>query len=279
MTKEPAMNAIASDLSRHAFRDERLAQDILDARAALVAARATVMVARGKMGKVAARRAVRVAAAALSDAEGALAAETVGERLAPATQRYASVQRDALVWEDRDDGSKVQVRRDIVLRETRVTVGPNRRPELQPALERLDSRGAITPRCYRAGRRYREAWEQAGRDAYPVSQIGDSGCGGSDPTQGNRRIENAVGSSIALSGARRAIGVFGTAMLEYVIIEGLTLSAWAEKQGESEHVAKGILQMVLERLAEHWDTCDAADPTRKVADAARCQIRSLHGSI
>lgn len=273
------MNAITSDLSRHAFAEELLAQNIVAARAALDAARSDVRMARGKKAKIEARRAVRVASMALGRAESALATERTGEKLSPAVQRQASVQPDALVMETREDGSEIQVRRDIVLRETRVSIGPNKRPELQPALERMKVRNLITPRCYRAGRRYREAWEQAGRDAYPVSQIGDSGSIGGDPTGGNRRIENAVGSSVALSGARRAIGVFGTAMLEYIIIEGMTISAWAEKQAKSEHVAKGILEMVLERLAEHWDTLDASDATRNAADAARCQIRSLHGSI
>ena len=272
------MNAISDPaFARPAFYRKQLAQAIVTARIRLQAARAAVMVARGKMAKIDARRAIRVASAALADAEAALVKEDMADRVAEQVQRHEIVRRGAVVWEKDASGKRVQVQRDVVYREPRVEVSGSKRAELQPALERLKSRGAISIKCYKAGRRYREAWEKAGLDAFPCC-LGASEGARSAPGSGNRRIEDAVGSSIALSDARRAVGVFGTAMLEHLIVEGLTISSWAEKRGESEHVGKGILIMVLERLAGHWDTMDAASAARSAAGDAVPQIRSLHGT-
>ena len=74
-------------------------------------------------------------------------------------------------------------------------------------------------------------------------------------------MEQAVGNSNALTKARKAVGMFGTAMLEHIVVEGLALDAWAEKKSMCAHVAKGILIMVLERLAEHWDTAPSVPAT------------------
>ena len=90
----------------------------------------------------------------------------------------------------------------------------------------------------------------AGRDAYPIGLGGDGGRGA--PQSGNRRVEQAIAAGGDLDRARRVVGIFGTGLLEHIVVHDLTLAGWAEKKGESEHVAKGILVMVLERLAEHW---------------------------
>lgn len=218
-------------LVRQAFVLAQMAQAVEQARHALYDAKQAMLTTSGKAAKQAARNTVRLASRALSEAEAALVREKQEELVAPAVQR-GEIKRD-----------------DVVIREARLVVTQGRRAELMPALERLRARDAISKRCYHAGRWYREIWEMAGMDAFPVGLGGDGGR--TAPASGNRRIEDAIGSSADLDSARRAIGVFGTAMLEHVVIEGLTLAAWAERKAVSEHVAKGMFVMVLEQLAEH----------------------------
>ena len=233
-------HAPASDpLALPAFTDAALAEAVRLARVRHQDAKAAVLTVRGKVGRKAASRAVGQAARAVADAEAAIVRETQGEEAAPAVQRGEVMQGNT------------------VLREPRLVVTPGRRAELQPALERLLNRGAISNYLYKAARRYRHACERAGRDAYPISLSNPDG-GRSPPSSGNRRIEEALGSPLERDAARRAVGVFGTALLEHVVMEDLTLASWAERKGVSEHVAKGMFVMVLERLGEHWAAVRAA---------------------
>ena len=231
-----ALNPVPDEdpLTRPAFTEAKLLRDVQDARDALDRARVARTLGKSKNEKQRLGRAVSASGKALTVAEQALAAE---RRAAPYAE---AVQRQAVVS---DTGT--------VLRDPRIVVSSGKRAELQRALEWLLKRNTIDEKAYRAARRYRNAWERAGRDAYPIGLGGGAG-GRSAPQSGNRRVEEAAASSADLSGARRAIGVFGSGMLEHIVVHDLSLDAWAEKQGVSNHVAKGVLIMVLERLAEHW---------------------------
>lgn len=219
-------------LARKAFVLAQMAVRINQARQHLQDARQAVLTTSGKAAKQAARNTVKLASRELSEAEAALVRENRGEQLAPAVQRGEIASDDA------------------VLRHPRMIVGRTRQVELQPALERLYRREHITLTEYRAARRYREAWEMAGKNAYPIGLREDAGR--STPVSGNHRIENGIGSNVVLDGARRAIGVFGTGLLEHLVIEGLTLGSWAERRGCTPAEAAGAFRMVMTRLAEHW---------------------------
>ena len=238
----------AEVLTRPAFKSAELVQAVQNARTNLLDAKAVVLATRGKAEKIKARKTVQRAATALAVAEAAVLREARGEVGAPAVQREAIVAQSV---EYRDQDGMLAIG-DVVLREARIEMAPTKRAELQGALERLFRRETITRRHYLAAKRYRSAWEAAGRDAFPIGLGGGEG-GRSAPQSGNRRIENAVGCTIQLTAARRAIGKFGTGFVEHIVIHDFTIAAWAVKQGESEHVAKGVLMMILERLAEHWD--------------------------
>lgn len=219
-------------ITRPAFVQAGLARAVDQARQRLQDARQAVLTTSGKLAKQAARNTVRLASRALAEAEAAKVREGQGEQASPAVQRA----------EIASGG--------VVIREARVVVTQGRRADLQPPLERMYSRDEITKREYHAARRYREAWELAGLDAYPVGLGGDGGR--TAPASGNRRIEDAIGSSADLDSARRAIGTFGTGMIEYVVVEGYTVGAWAARNRRTTQAAMGVLSMVLQRLAEHW---------------------------
>lgn len=224
-------------LGGSAFVLPRLRLAVDQARRVLADAKRRVPQAPDKAALRKARKAVSAASAALAKAEAAVVAEERGEAAAPAVRRDQIAQ-----------GA-------VLLREPQVQV-VGKRAELTPALERLFHRDTLTRAEYLAGRRYRDAYEAAGLDLYPIGLGGEGGR--APPQSGNRRIEQSVASSTELQAGRACIGQMGTALLEHIVVDGLTIAAFAEKKAESEHVVKGFLKMVLIRLSEFWEAYDAA---------------------
>ena len=59
--------------------------------------------------------------------------------------------------------------------------------------------------------------------------------------------------------------MFGSNILEHVVIQGLTVGSWAKLKGCTEQAAMGVLFMVLERLVEHWREVSARDRAERLA--------------
>lgn len=217
---EMQMNAIPNT---EAFREARLSGFVTSSRLAVDRARAVLAAARGDT-KAVARRELKRAQTLLSRAEGALKAEQQGEAIGPAVQRQTIVDRD------------------VVLREPRI-VNHGKSVTLVTALDHLRNRSSITDEQHAAGKRYRAAWELAGMDMYPIG-LGE-GIGGT-PCSGNRRIEEAVGSSRELSRMRAVlVNSYCIALAEHVAIYDLNVSAWGEMHGINPQYAMGQLQIVL----------------------------------
>lgn len=217
-----------------AFRVPRLHQAVRDAQARLDAAKAVPH--RGtKAEKRAAARTVSQASAALIRAQTALSDEIEGERAAPAAQRLAV-----------EAGG-------VVLREARAVTQGGRASVVMP-IDRMLARKQITRAQHAAGRRYRSAWEAANADAMPAGFGGEFG--GGVPSSGNRRIEDAVGMHAELTRMQRVLGVIGCNLVEWVVVQEMTVDSWAARQpsarGEpmSSAHAMGVLVFLLGRLGE-----------------------------
>ena len=252
-------------ISRPAFIASTLDARISESRAMLLQAKNAVRYAATRADKDVARRAVKASATALAVAEAARAAEEHGEKVAPSVQRREHGRTMSTVIGRSECGAPIRGDRHVVIREPRVAVtsgADGKRAELQSAIALLFKRGSLDARTFRAAQRYRRAWETAGMDAYPIGMAGGDG-GHCAPGSGNRRIEDAVGSSEALQAARHAVGMFGAALLDHVVVHELTVSSWAQRHDSSPAEGMGYLKMVLVRLAEHWETGDMAKTPRR----------------
>jgi len=212
--------------NRAAFELARMAEAAKEARVAVDRARALMRPAKGK-DKATARRALKRAEALLSKSDRALQAEEQGEAAAPSVQRHAILQGD------------------VVLRQHRI-VTHGRTATLVTALDHLRNRSSITDEQYAAGKRYRVAWEMANMDAFPIG-LGE-GIGGT-PCSGNRRIEEAIGASWLLQPMRQALGQYGSALVDHVVVYDLSISVWATNQRINPQYAMGQLQVLLGMLA------------------------------
>lgn len=262
-----ASKATAEDpLSREAFRATRLAQAVQDTAHAYQATRTAYRAAEGKAPKARARAVLRRAQRAYDAALAAQQAEERAEQVVPAVLRQEHVQRDAR-WKVRDgvdlDGRErfVTETGDVVLRQPVVERERGSLVRSNP-LQRMHERGRhgsrseplVTLRHVDAGRRYEAAWYLAGAGLYPVALDPEgTGNGQSRTKGGNVRVEQAAGSSADLDGARHAVGMFGAALLDHVVLEGRDVQDWARRKGVRHEVALGMLVMVLDRLAEHWE--------------------------
>ena len=222
----------AHPLARVAFIDTTLALDVAAARMALKDARQAPCNVGTKADRLAARKGIQQAAAALSAAEGAVAAEDRGELAAPLVQRQDHVM----------DG--------VLLREARVVEVAGKRMALVHPLDRMLARRSIDAAQCAAGHRYRHAWEMAGRDAYPIGLSGGEASGRTAPGSGNWRIEAAVGCGVDLAQMRAALGTAGVGLVEHVAVHELDLAGWASRQKLNPQVVTGMFSFALTLLAE-----------------------------
>ena len=218
------MNAIPNT---EAFREARLAGLVAMARTSVERAKTVFAGARGDT-KAVARRELKRAQTLLSRAETALKAEQQGEAIGPAVQRQTIVDRD------------------VILREPRIVMH-GKSVALVSALDRMFNRNSIDAEQHAAGRRYREAYEKAGMDAFPIG-LGE-GIGGT-PCSGNRRVEEAVGSSQELSRLRSFLSSHEISLVEHVVLHDLHLESWGIERCLNRHNVMGFLKAALWRLAE-----------------------------
>lgn len=212
---------------REAFRTARLTELVSASQAAVERARAAFQAARGP-AKAVARRELKRAQTLLTRAEHGLKNEQQGEVGGPAVQRQTIVDRD------------------VILREPRI-VTHGKSVALVSALDRMLSRGSLDLAQHAAGKRYREAHEKAGMDAYPIG-LGE-GIGGT-PCSGNRRVEEAVGSSQELSRLRSFLSSHEISLVEHVVLHDLHLESWGIERCLNRHNVMGFLKAALWRLAE-----------------------------
>ena len=238
--------AVPDPLDRQAFRTASLEAAIQDAKDALARADCAKRANADVRDRHKHRRAVDRARRLLTEAERALADEVRGAGVADAVLR-----EDQVISGVRDvDGNPV------VLREAQVMVTRDQRVHQVTALDRLARAGSITARQYAAGVRYRDAWEAAGLDQFPIGLGGDDGGGMGVPSSGNRRVEAGAEAARTLDLMRAMLPLAGVNLIEHVIVQGLTVTSWALRQvsatrtGMNPSVAMGHLCMALDVLAE-----------------------------
>lgn len=237
---------VADPLDRQAFRVQALEAAVQEARDAVARADCAKRANKDVRDRHKHRRAVDRATRALTAAERALADE----------QRGAAV-TDAVLREDQVvPGARDEDGNPVVLRPARIVVRPDARAEVVTVLDRLAKAGSITRRQHAAGVRYRDAWEAAGLDQFPIGLGGDDGGGKGVPSSGNRRVEAGAEGARTLDLMHGVLPLASVNMLDHVIIQGLTVTSWALRQvsdtrtGMNPSVAMGRLCGALDVLAE-----------------------------
>ncbi len=226
--------------NREAFRVARLSELVSEAKALVERTRVSFAAARGQT-KAVARRELKRAQIILNRAEQGLKAELQGEVAGPAVQRHGISERKPIVNEQggREMG-------EVILREPRI-VTHGKSVTLVTALDHLRNRSSITDDQHAAGKRYRAAYELAGLDAYPVGM--GEGIGGT-PCSGNRRIEEALGSSWELQRMRTVlVNGYCIGLIEHVAVHDGDVSSWAERHGKDRKGVMGQVQLLLGMLA------------------------------
>lgn len=223
-----------------AFRVATLTANVRTAKDAVARADCAMRTTIGKPFRERARRVKAKAQRALTDAEKALHAEERDELLADAVQRTSHVQPGA------GPGGE-----DVMLREARVVVRDGKRAEVVTALDYLLSRKSIDAVAHAGGVRYRAAYEAANLDLYPIGLGGNGGGGRSEPSSGNRRIENAVAQSRDLQRMREMVDSDALAVVDAVVIDGRDVRGWAasrvtaKRTGMDPAIAMGTLKTAL----------------------------------
>lgn len=243
-----------------AFRDALLTQAVQDARDALARASCSHRAAIGRVAKEKLRAPLKRARTRLQDAEHALAAEARGAEMADAVMRTDQVgpivPTRVRTGEMRDGKHVVHIQPlPVTLRQAQVVVTARGRVEQVTALGRLVRDKSLTPAQGAALVRYREAHEAAAAGLYGTGLNPDA-VGGGAPGSGNARIENSVAKGAALSRMRAALFPRGVALVEHVVVHGLTVTSWALRQvsatrtGMDPKHAMGLLMAAADVLAE-----------------------------
>ena len=242
-----------------AFRDAVLTQAVQDARDSLARADCARRAAVGRVAKEKLRGPVSRARVKLVEAEHALAAELRGAEMADAVMRTDQVgpivPTRVRTGEMRDGKHVVRIQPlPVTLRQAQVVVTARGRVEQVTALGRLVRDKSLTPAQGAALIRYREAHEAAASGLYGTGLNPDA-VGGGSSIGGNARIENAAADGIMLSRMRSALFPRGVALVEHVVVHGLTVTSWALRQvsdsrtGMNPARAMGLLEAAADVLA------------------------------
>lgn len=250
--------ATVPGLPPEAFRDAVLVQAVQDARDALARADCARRAAVGRVAKEKLRGAVSRARTKLTEAEHARAAELRGAEMADAVMRTdqvgPTVPTRVRTGEMRDGKHVVRIEPlPVTLRQAQVVVTARGRVEQVTALGRLVRDKSLTPAQGAALIRYREAHDAAHVGLYGTGLNPDA-VGGGSSVGGNARIESAAADGIALSKMRAALFPRGVALVEHVVVHGLTVTSWALRQvsdsrtGMNPARAMGLLEAAADVL-------------------------------
>lgn len=114
----------------------------------------------------------------------------------------------------------------------------------------LHRRGSLDAAQHAAASRYSAAWHGAGRSG--CATAGLLAAGRLAPSQRGHPTEAALGCAADIRLAHAALGPGQAALVQMVVLRGLTLGVVGGAAGEGDQVTLGRLRAALDRLAEMW---------------------------